>query len=122
AFHSEVVGLERGVGLVVWSPGLSVGAGDAGAGSSPSSRGLGGAGWDVFRFDGPRGGDTLTASTRRLVEQVDELKRKGYHRIVLAGQSFGAFLALMAADASEGVDAVVATSPAAFGRFPELHA
>jgi hypothetical protein len=52
---------------------------------------------------------------------VNELKSKGYHRIVLAGQSFGAFLALMAADASEDVDAVVATSPAAFGSFDEFY-
>jgi len=40
---------------------------------------------------------------------------------VLAGQSFGAFLALMAADASEEVDAVVATAPAAFGNFDEFY-
>ena len=79
------------------------------------------AGWDVLRFNRPRDGDTLTASTRRLVELVGQLKHKGYRRIVLAGQSFGAFLALMAADASEDVDAVVATAPAAFGNFDEFY-
>src|SRR5213078_1133852 len=42
-------------------------------------------------------------------------------RLVLAGQSFGAFLAFMAADASEDVDAVVATAPAAFGNFDEFY-
>ena len=45
------------------------------------------------------------------------LKHQGYRHIVFAGQSFGAFLALMAADASTDVDAVVATAPAAFGGF-----
>ena len=40
---------------------------------------------------------------------------------MLAGQSFGAFLALMAADDSTAVDAVVATAPAAFGDFQEYY-
>jgi pimeloyl-ACP methyl ester carboxylesterase len=79
------------------------------------------AGWDVLRFNRLRDGDTLTASTRRLVELVGQLKRKGYRRVVLAGQSYGAFLALMAADSSEDVDAVVATAPAAFGNFDEFY-
>jgi len=79
------------------------------------------AGWDVFRFNRLRDGDTLTASTRRLVDLVGQLKHKGYRRIVLSGQSFGAFLALMAADSSEEVDAVVATAPAAFGNFDEFY-
>jgi len=121
AFNHELLGPERAAGVVVWNHGRSINVEDSESPTPPYLRVLRDAGWDVFRFDRPRDGDTLTASTRRLVEQVDELKRKGYHRIVLAGQSFGAFLALMAADASEGVDAVVATSPAAFGSFDEFY-
>lgn len=78
-------------------------------------------GWDVLRFDRLRDDDTLSGSARRLVGIVGELKHQGYRRIVLAGQSFGAFLALMAADNSAEVDAVVATSPAAFGDFESYY-
>ena len=121
AFNHELLGPERAAGVVVWNHGRSINVEDSESPAPPYLRVLRDAGWDVFRFDRLRDGDTLTASTRRLVEQVNELKRKGYHRIVLAGQSFGAFLALMAADASEDVDAVVATSPAAFGSFDEFY-
>ena len=109
------------MGVVVWNHGRSISVEDAESPTPPYLRALREGGWDVLRFDRLREGDTLSTSTRRLVEQVGQLRRQGYRRIVLAGQSFGAFLALMAADASEGVDAVVATSPAAFGNFDEFY-
>jgi pimeloyl-ACP methyl ester carboxylesterase len=121
AFDQELLGPERAAGVVVWNHGRSINVEDSGSPTPPYLRVLRDAGWDVLRFNRPRDGDTLTASTRRLVEQVGQLKHKGYRRIVLAGQSFGAFLALMAADASDDVDAVVATSPAAFGSFDEFY-
>src|SRR5262249_59582764 len=67
------------------------------------------------------GGDTLADSSKRLVDHVGSLKQKGYKRVVLAGQSFGAFLSLMAADASSEIDAVVATAPAAYGSFDDFY-
>ena len=106
---------------MVWNHGRSISVEDDESPTPPYLRVLRAADWDVFRFDRPRDGDTLSASARRLVDYVGQLKNKGYRRIVLAGQSFGAFLALMAADASEDVDAVVATSPAAFGSFDEFY-
>jgi dienelactone hydrolase len=109
------------MGAVVWNHGRSINTEDADSPSPPYLRVLREAGWDVFRLNRSRDGDTLTASTHRLVDQVAQLKQKGYRRIALAGQSFGAFLALMAADASEDVDAVVATAPAAFGNFDEFY-
>lgn len=74
-----------------------------------------------MRFDRLRDDDSLDRSTRRLVGIAAQLKHRGYRRIVLAGQSFGAFLALMAAGDSDDVDAVVATAPAAFGDFNEFY-
>ena len=108
------------MGVLVWSHGRSIAAEDSESATPPFLRILRESGWDILRFDRPRDGDTLTDSTRRLVDYAARLKHKGYHRIVLAGQSFGAFLALMAADASDDVDAVVATAPAAFGSFDEF--
>ena len=121
AFNQDPVGPDRAIGAVVWNHGRSINTEDSDSPTPPYLRVLRDAGWDVMRFNRPRDGDTLTVSTRRLVELVGQLKRKGYRRIVLAGQSFGAFLALMAADASEDVDAVVATAPAAFGNFDEFY-
>ena len=121
AFNQELLGPEHAKGVLVWSHGRSTNVEDSESPTPPFLRILRDAGWDVLRFDRPRDGDTLSESTRRLVDHADRLKRKGYRRVVLAGQSFGAFLALMAADASDDVDAVVATAPAAFGSFDEFY-
>jgi len=121
AFNQDPVGPGRAIGAVVWNHGRAINTEDSDSPTPPYLRVLRDAGWDVLRFNRPRDGDTLTASTRRLAELVGQLKRKGYRRVVLAGQSFGAFLALMAADASEDVDAIVATAPAAFGNFDEFY-
>jgi len=120
AFNQALIGPDQAMGAVVWNHGRSINTEDADSPTPPYHRVLRDAGWDVFRFNRLRDGDTLTASTRRLVDLVGQLKHKGYRRIVLSGQSFGAFLALMAADSSEEVDAVVATAPAAFGNFDEF--
>jgi dienelactone hydrolase len=121
AFNEELLGPQQAAGVVVWNHGRSINIEDSASPTPPYLRVLRDSRWDVFRFDRLRDGDTLTASTRRLIEQVTQLKRQGYRRVVLAGQSFGAFLALMAADSSEDVDAVVATAPAAFGSFDEFY-
>src|SRR5690349_23693400 len=121
AFNQALAGPDRAIGVVIWNHGRSINTEDSDSPTPPYLRVLRDAGWDVMRFNRLRDGDTLTASTRRLVELVSQLKRKGYRRVVLAGQSYGAFLALMAADASEDVDAVVATAPAAFGNFDEFY-
>src|SRR5215471_17275067 len=121
AFNQKLIGPQRAKGVIVWNHGRSINAEDSESPTPPYLRVLRNARWDVFRFNRLRDGDTLTASARRLVELVSQLKHKGYHRIVLAGQSFGAFVALMAAGTSDDVDVVVATSPAAFGDFDEFY-
>ena len=121
AYSQALLGPEHAVGAAIWNHGRSINVEDSESPTPPYLRVLRDSGWDVFRFNRARDGDTLTASTHRLVELVSQLKHKGYHRIVLAGQSFGAFLVLMAADASDDIDAVVATSPAAFGNFDEFY-
>ena len=101
AFNEPVVGPDRATGAVVWNHGRSINTEDSESPTPPYLRALRDAGWDVFRFNRLRDGDTLTASARRRVEQVNYLKHKGYRRVALVGQSFGAFLALMAADVSD---------------------
>lgn len=121
AFHRALIGPRQAAGVVVWSHGRSLDAEDSKSPTPPYLRVLRDSGWDVLRFDRLRDDDTLSGSTRRLVAISAQLKQRGYRSVVLAGQSFGAFLALMAADDSDDVDAVVATAPAAFGDFDEFY-
>jgi dienelactone hydrolase len=114
-----ILGPAHAKGVIVWSHGRSRNSEDSTAPSPPYLDILRAGGWDVMRFDRLRVEDTLEASSRRLAGYANQLKRKGYRQVVLAGQSFGGFLALMAADASNNVDAVIATAPAAYGQFDD---
>jgi pimeloyl-ACP methyl ester carboxylesterase len=118
---SEPLGPEQARGAVVWSHGRSTTQEDYLAPTPPYMAILRQGGWDTFRFNRHRDDDTLQDSTRALVRAVQELRVRGYPRVVLAGQSFGAFLSLMAAAANENVDGVLATAPAAFGSFSEYY-
>ena len=115
------LGPEVAKGAVIWNHGRSVNSEDSLSPTPYYMSVLQDSGWAAYRFNRMRDGDTLQDSARALVKQVQELKQHGYKKVVLAGQSFGAFLSLMAADASDDVDAVVATSPAAYGSFSEFY-
>jgi dienelactone hydrolase len=115
------LGPAAALGAVIWSHGRSAESEDWTAPTPPYIVDLRDQGWDVFRFNRHRVEDTLTGSARALIDQVTRLKRQGYRRIALAGQSVGGFLALMAADASEDVDAVIVTAPAAYGTYAQSY-
>jgi dienelactone hydrolase len=121
AFPGPAIGPDNAKGVAIWSHGRSINAEDSQSPAPAYLQALRDDGWDVMRFDRLSRGDTLTDSTRRLVEYAAGLKRKGYKQVMLAGQSFGAFLSLMAADASPEVDAVLATAPAAYGSFDDFY-
>lgn len=121
AFTEPAHGPTQAKGVVIWSHGRSINAEDSQSPTPTYLRALLDSGWDVMRFNRLSQGDTLSDSTRRLVDYAADLKHKGYKQVLLAGQSFGAFLALMAADASTDVDAVVATAPAAYGSFDDFY-
>jgi pimeloyl-ACP methyl ester carboxylesterase len=121
AYPEPALGSGQAKGVAVWSHGRSLSAEDSQSPTPTYLRALRDNGWDVMRFDRLSHGDTLSDSTKRLVEYAGELKHQGYKQVLLAGQSFGAFLALMAADASSDVDAVIATAPAAYGSFDDFY-
>ena len=121
AFEGPAMGPAKAKGVIVWSHGRSINAEDSESPSPAYLTALRDDGWDVMRFDRMSHGDTLSDSTKRLVDYTAQLKHDGYKQVVLAGQSFGAFLSLMAADSSSDVDAVVATAPAAYGSFDDFY-
>jgi pimeloyl-ACP methyl ester carboxylesterase len=110
-------GPQAAPGVVIYSHGRALHSEDSLSPSPAYLRDLAVAGWDTMRFNRPSAGDTLTASAADLALRVKGLKAAGYAHVVLAGQSFGAFLSIMAAAEEPGVDAVIATAPAAFGSF-----
>jgi pimeloyl-ACP methyl ester carboxylesterase len=121
AYQEPLLGAAQAKGVVIWSHGRSINAEDSKSPSPAYLQALRDDGWDVLRFDRLSRGDTLSDSTKRLIEHTSALKHKGYKQVVLAGQSFGAFLSLMAANASSEVDAVIATAPAAYGSFEDFY-
>ena len=121
AFEGPVLGPAKAKGVIVWSHGRSINAEDSESPTPAYLTALREDGWDVMRFDRLSHGDTLSDSTKRLVNYTAQLKHDGYKQVALAGQSFGAFLSLMAADTSSDVDAVIATAPAAYGSFDDFY-
>jgi pimeloyl-ACP methyl ester carboxylesterase len=79
-------------------------------------------GYDVWRFDRTPGQDPLAAGGEALLRGVAALRQGGYRRVIVAGQSRGAFIALAALAHPELVDALAAISPAAHGTRPERRA
>ena len=73
------------------------------------------AGWDVFRVNRTWSSDRVPESTGALIEHVSAIRAKGYERIVLMGQSYGAWISLNAASKLGDIYAVVALAPAAYG-------
>jgi hypothetical protein len=73
------------------------------------------AGWDVFRLPRPRMIEEPRNSAAEVAAAAHRLKQQGYARLVLAGQSGGAWLSLMTAGRSADIDAVIANAPAYYG-------
>jgi hypothetical protein len=108
-------------GVIVWSHGRSLDSEDREAPTPPYLRAFSAAGWDVMRFNRWRLEDSLRSSSRVLTGLADELAGRGYRKVVLSGQSFGAFLSLMVAGRTDSVTSVIATAPAAYGSYSESY-
>jgi pimeloyl-ACP methyl ester carboxylesterase len=114
-------GPARAKGAIIWSHGRSIDAEDSLAPTPDYIAAMRKAGWDTFRLNRMRVSDQFPTSSRALAADAGELKRRGYRRVVLAGQSFGAFISLIAAARSDAIDAVIATAPAAYGNFQDSY-
>jgi pimeloyl-ACP methyl ester carboxylesterase len=77
------------------------------------------AGWDIFQLERDWSSDNLALSPAALRDKVGTLYERGYRKLVLAGQSYGAWISLLVAASGPPIHAVIATAPAAFGRYPD---
>ncbi len=115
-----LLGPARAKGAVIWSHGRSATPDPEPAMLPFYLDALRDAGWDVFRLDRPWAEDSFTTSVTALRSEVGVLESQGYGRVVLAGQSFGAWLSLMADDnPGPPIFAIIATAPAAYGAYPD---
>jgi hypothetical protein len=113
-------GPARAAGAIIWSHGRSVTpegrrADRRTAPTATIIRALGNAGWDVYRANRAPLDDTNNWGSAAITMGVEKLRALGYGRIVLAGQSAGAWIALTAMDRIKGLHAVIALAPASHG-------
>jgi len=72
-------------------------------------------GWDVYAFKRTAMDQESNSETKELLRHVERLKSEGYRKIVLAGQSDGGWISIMAAGKSRDIYAIVALAPAHYG-------
>jgi hypothetical protein len=103
-------------GVYVWAHGRAAGGQDSRGGQpQPHVRVFNNAGWDVVRFDRDPATDETDPAAAWLRGALQVLRAQGYDRVVVGGQSRGAWNALQALQEPGLADAVVAVAPAAHG-------
>ncbi len=115
----ENKGPQAAAGLIVWSHGY-MGGRDA---TSSAPQGYVGIfatqGYDLYRFDREWIRDWPGDATQ-LTEAVRQAKAMGYRRVILAGQSAGAWVSLAATVRSAPVDGVISISAAHHGEVKDM--
>lgn len=107
-------GPQAAAGVVVWMEGKGGGIGP-GLQPPPLLRPFSVAGFDVMRLDREPAADDRDRAAGWLREALALLRAQGWRRVVVAGQSRGAWNALQVLDTPGLADAVIALSPAAQG-------
>ncbi|MGG5809416.1 hypothetical protein [Falsiroseomonas sp. CW058] len=109
-------GAQGARGAYLWAHGRAAGGADSRGGQpQPHVRAFNNAGYDVFRLDRDPLNDETEAGAVAMRHALAELRRRGYARVVAAGQSRGAWNALQALAEPGLADAVIAIAPAAHG-------
>ncbi|MCC7048162.1 MAG: hypothetical protein IT562_15725, partial [Alphaproteobacteria bacterium] len=107
-------GPNAAAGLVIWSHGVLAGGNNTDDPPHGYLNRLREAGYDFYDFD--RRWPSYTQDLGALREAAQQARAAGYRRVILAGQSVGAWLSLEAAAKGAPADAVSAAAPARFGK------
>ncbi len=110
-------------GAYVWAHGKGLRSTDdlRGLQPPPHVRWLNEAGYDVIRFDRSPTVDQRDRAAGWLRDGLARLRKAGYARVIVGGQSRGAWNSLQMLDTPGLADAVVAISPAAHGSGASLN-
>ena len=103
-------------GVLVFAHGKSEGVDSRGAQPQSWTRHFNNAGFDIWRFDRNPAVDRTRIAATWLREDLAALRRLGYRRIIMSGQSRGAWNTMMMLDQANLIDVGIAISPAAHGR------
>jgi hypothetical protein len=108
-------GPQQGHGVLVFAHGKSGRNDMRGDQPQPWTRHFNNAGFDIWRFDRHPNTDDTVRAAHWLRNDLVELRRRGYRRIVVAGQSRGGWNALMMLDEPGLVDVAIAIAAGAHG-------
>ena len=115
----KMLGPRLAAGAVIWSHGRSLESEDSLSPTPAYIETFRSQHWDAFRLNRMTARDSLISGSHALAQLAHYLKMQAYRRVVLAGQSFGAFISLIAVEHADDVDAVIALAPAAYGSMIE---
>ncbi len=103
-------------GVIVWAQGNNGPDVDLrGMQPPPLVRLFNNAGYDVIRFDRAPMADTVARARGWLEDELPALRKAGYRRIIVAGDSRGAWTSLLMLDTAGLAAVVIAVVPAAHG-------
>jgi hypothetical protein len=123
ADYFSIRGARSAKGVVIWSHGMAIGADNTQGRLEGYVNRFDAAGWDVYRFNRVSMAASLgSTEARELVEATAALRQAGYARVVLAGESHGAWMSLAAVAQGAKVDSVIASVPAIHGAPPNREA
>lgn len=108
-----VQGPKQAKGLVIWNHGRGMTAADHKA--PPLALHFAHRGWDVYGLYRGWGNDDRMRALQIVGAGIEKAWQMGYRRIVLMGQSAGAYAAIEAVRYGYEVDAIIAMAPAAHG-------
>ncbi|MDO8479001.1 MAG: alpha/beta hydrolase [Candidatus Rokubacteria bacterium] len=109
-------GPAKASGIVIWNHGIFGTSVQYAGPVPPVFRLLQSRGWDVVKIARNNLGETsieqsLYQGIQRTVDEITVWRREGYARVILAGQSFGGYITLDAAESSKDIYGVVAMAP-----------
>jgi len=110
----ELNGPDRANGVIIWNHGISGTSQSWMAPAPPVLRLLQSRGWDVLMLKRHHAAETENAlyrTVQRTLQEAATLKKSGYRKVTLAGQSFGGYVTLEAVDTSPDIDAAIAFAP-----------
>lgn len=112
-------GPQLAAGLIVWSHGYMAGKNSTDSAPQPWIGRFTQLGYDLYRFDREWITDWASDATA-LADAVSKARKMGYRRVLLAGQSAGAWVSLAALQRGAAVDGVISIAAAHHGTVDKM--